>query len=397
MSQHKKILLFVLGGFILFLFFCVITLMVTVKNTGAIVFQDDLTCQYREKVYVDRFIKRMDGELIDRYLVDTSVVGKRQIEVRYRNRYGFVEQKKIEIEVKDVTAPMIVVSNPYTVVEGEVDNLLDSIFCADDYDDDIKCVISGEYNLNVIGRYSLSIEAVDKSGNQTEKEFVLNVIKKSHQKESNKKNEVSFQDIYKRYKSSNTEVGLDISKWQGEVDFDKIVREGASFVMIKIGGQNGIGEEIIEDSYFSRNIEEALKHQLKVGVYFYSHAKTDVEAIKQARWVVQKLKKYSISLPVAFDWENWESYSKYRIGFRTLNHVASSFMDEVRRYGYQAMLYSSKYYLENIWYPELNDRWIAYYTNDNDYDDSYMMWQLCNTGKIDGIEGYVDIDILYLS
>ena len=397
MSQHKKILLFVLGGFILFLFFCVITLMVTVKNTGAIVFQDDLTCQYREKVYVDRFIKRMDGELIDRYLVDTSVVGKRQIEVRYRNRYGFVEQKKIEIEVKDVTAPMIVVSNPYTVVEGEVDNLLDSIFCADDYDDDIKCVISGEYNLNVIGRFSLSIEAVDKSGNQTEKEFVLNVIKKSHQKESNKKNEVSFQDIYKRYKSSNTEVGLDISKWQGEVDFDKIVREGASFVMIKIGGQNGIGEEIIEDSYFSRNIEEALKHQLKVGVYFYSHAKTDVEAIKQARWVVQKLKKYSISLPVAFDWENWESYSKYRIGFRTLNHVASSFMDEVRRYGYQAMLYSSKYYLENIWYPELNDRWIAYYTNDNDYDDSYMMWQLCNTGKIDGIEGYVDIDILYLS
>ena len=135
MSQHKKILLFVLGGFILFLFFCVITLMVTVKNTGAIVFQDDLTCQYREKVYVDRFIKRMDGELIDRYLVDTSVVGKRQIEVRYRNRYGFVEQKKIEIEVKDVTAPMIVVCNPYTVVEGEVDNLLDSIFCADDYDD----------------------------------------------------------------------------------------------------------------------------------------------------------------------------------------------------------------------------------------------------------------------
>ena len=397
MSQHKKILLFVLGGFILFLFFCVITLMVTVKNTGAIVFQDDLTCQYREKVYVDRFIKRMDGELIDRYLVDTSVVGKRQIEVRYRNRYGFVEQKKIEIEVKDVTAPMIVVSNPYTVVEGEVDNLLDSIFCADDYDDDIKCVISGEYNLNVIGKYSLSIEAVDKSGNQTEKEFVLNVIKKSHQKESNKKNEVSFQDIYKRYKSSNTEVGLDISKWQGEVDFDKIVREGASFVMIKIGGQNGIGEEIIEDSYFSRNIEEALKHQLKVGVYFYSHARTEMEAIKQARWVVQRLKKYSISLPVAFDWENWEYYSRYRIGFRTLNHVASSFMDEVRRYGYQAMLYSSKYYLENIWYPEIKDRWIAYYTDDNDYDDSYMMWQLCNTGKIDGIEGYVDIDILYLS
>ena len=395
MSKKKKILLIVVSIIFLFLMIGTVVVMIHVKNTDAIVLNDDLTCNYREVVYADRFIKELDGKLLDQYLVDTSVVGKRQIEVQYKNRYGFVEHKRFEIVVKDVVAPTIVVKDPYTIVEGEVSNLLDTIFCADDYDDGIRCTITGEYDLNTVGNYNLNIEAEDKSGNVSEKDFTLKVVKKEKNNSSFSSNKyTSFKDVYQQYKNENTEIGLDISKWQGDVDYAKIAAEGVSFVMLKVGGQVEIGGEYIVDPKFEQNINAALENGLKVGVYFYSYAKSESDAIKQARWVIQMIKKYNVTLPIAFDWENWNRYSTFGIGFRTLNKVAHAFINEVNRYNYEGVLYSSKYYLENYWYQEEYDNWLAYYTNNNNYQGEYMMWQLCSDGKINGINGAVDIDVL---
>ena len=376
----------------MFLFVCVILFMIRVKKTDAIVFVDDLTCNYREKVYADRFIKELDGTLLDKYLIDTSVVGKRSIEIQYKNRYGFVEQKRFEIEVKDVTAPTIIVSNPYTVEVGEINRLADYIFCADDYDDGIQCTISGTYDLTKVGKYNLSIQAIDKSGNQATESFTLNVVDKKDV--PNKTDVTLFRQVYQKYKSDNTEIGLDISKWQGNVDFEKISNQGVTFVMLKLGGQSEIGGDIILDPNFVQNIESAVQHNLKVGVYFYSQARNVNEAKRQARWVIQEVSKYHISLPIAFDWENWDNYSAFKIGFRTLNHVASSFIDEINHYNYEGVLYSSKFYLENVWYEENYKKWLAYYTKQNDYNGDYFMWQVCNNGRIEGINGDVDIDIL---
>lgn len=395
MNKRKKILMIIVGVLAVFLFVFVIILMIHVKNTNAIVLSDNLSCLYREEVYVSHFIKDVDGTLIDDYLVDTSVIGSKRIDVQYKNRYGFVEQKRFQIEVKDESAPMIVVKNPYIVFLGEVTNLLDDIFCADDYDDGISCVISGEYDLNVVGEYPLSISAQDKSGNETKKEFILNVInKEDDSKSSEDVTYTDFKDVYDRYKDEGTEIGVDISKWQGDVDFEKLALAGVSFVMLKIGGQVEIGGDFILDPKFISNIEKATSQGIKVGVYFYSYAKSEDEARKQARWIVKKLGKYHLSLPIAFDWENWHHYSTFGIGFRTLNHVAGAFISEVQRFGYEGILYSSKYYLENVWYQEDYTKWLAYYTQHNDYDKGFLMWQLCNDGKIDGIDGMVDIDIL---
>lgn len=394
MIRHKKKVM-VFGVFLLIILFVfIIILMVHVKKTDAVVFSDVLSCSYREKVSVDRFIRKLDGTLLDNYWVDTSTVGKKKLEIQYKNRYGFIEQKKFEIEVKDVVAPIIVVNNPYTVVEGEVSDLLDVIFCADDYDDGVKCVISGEYDLNRIGQYHLKIEAQDKSGNEAEKEFTLNVVKKEKKSNSSQVKYTDFKDFYQKYNDSSVEIGLDISKWQGEVDYAKIANEGVSFVMLKVGGQTEIGGEYIVDPSFDDNIEGALENGLKVGVYFYSYAKSEIEAKKQARWVVQKVKDYELALPIAFDWENWARYSTFGIGFRTLNKVAESFIEEVKRYHYEGILYSSKYYLENIWHQDDYVKWLAYYNEYNEIEDDYFLWQVCNDGKINGINGSVDIDIL---
>lgn len=368
-------------------------------NTEDIILRKDLSCHFREKVQVSEFIQKLDGELLNDYLVDTNEVGLKKIEVSYKNHYGLVMRKKFTIEVIDATPPTVIVANPYIVEKGSIEKLENTIFCADDFDDNVICEITGEYDLQKVGNYDLKIMATDASANRTSKEFTLQVIEEIKGKKSNENKTPSitkFASIYKKYKNDNTMIGLDISKWQQEVDFSKLKEEGVEFVMLKLGGQSEIGGEITIDPKFYENIEKALENELQVGIYFYSYAKSEKEVQKQAKWVVQKLKGYPITLPIAFDWENWNQYTTFHISFHTLNKIAGSFLKEIEKNGYDGMLYSSKYYLETIWYASDYTNWIAYYTNDFDYEGEYVMWQVCNDGKIAGIDGYVDIDVMYL-
>lgn len=365
-------------------------------NTDGVILKEDLTVNFREEVYIKDFIMYLDGKLIDNYLVDTSEVGLKDVIITYKNEYGFIVGKKITIEVKDVVSPTVVVSNPYVIEKGTIDNLEETIFCADDYDDAISCNIKGEYDLNSIGNYDLEIVATDNSGNITNKKFILKIIEKQIDTDQNTTvRYTKFSSIYDKYKDENTEVGLDISKWQGEVNYEKLKQQGVDFVMLKIGGQNEINGEYNIDPRFYDNIEGAILNDIKVGIYFYSYANDEKEAVKQADWIVDKLEDYRIDLPIVFDWENWSKYTKFRISFHTLNKVATAFMDRVDELGYEGVLYSSKYYLENIWYQEDYTNWLAYYNEDFTSYKDYYMWQLCNNGKIDGIDSYVDIDIRY--
>ena len=388
-----------------YIIFILISLIVTfatllvsrfMNNTDGLYLKNDLTCEFREKVYVKDFISVLDGELVDNYLVDTNEVGFQDIIITFKNKYGFIVGKNVTIEVKDVVSPTVVVNNPYNIEVGSIDSLEDKIFCADDYDDMISCNIIGEYDLNKIGKYDLEMVAVDKSGNSTNKKFTLNVIKKQvGNSNQNVYRYTSFDSIYKKYKNENTKIGLDISKWQGDVDYKTLKQKGVEFVMLKIGGQTKIDGEFNIDPKFYDNIKGAIDNDIKVGVYFYSYAKSEKEAIKQANWIVSKLGDNNLDLPIVFDWENFSSYTKFHISFHTLNKIAKAFIDRVEELGYDGVLYSSKYYLENIWYKEDYTNWLAYYNSDfNEYKD-YYMWQLCNDGKIDGIDGYVDIDIMY--
>lgn len=364
-------------------------------NNEGIYFVSDLTTNFREEVYISNFISYIDGTLIDDYKIDTSNVGIKEVNVNFKNKYGFIVSKNFNIIVKDVTPPMVVVNNPYTIVKSSIKNLEEEIFCADNYDDLISCEIIGEYDLDRVGKYDLKIKAKDNSNNTTEKSFTLNVVDKTSN--SNTKpnySYTSFKEIYKKYKNKDNLIGLDISMWQGDVDYTKLKNEGVDFVMLKIGGQTKINGEYNIDPKFYKNIEGAIDNDIKVGVYFYSYAKTKEDAIKQADFVVETLKDYKIDMPIAFDWENWKYYTKFHISFNTLNKVASTFINRVEELGHKGVLYSSKYYLENIWYSNDYTNWIAYYTsNFNEYKD-YYMWQMCSNGKINGIDGYVDIDIM---
>lgn len=396
--QNHKIQLLVFLSISLF-FLCSLIVYLYFTNTEDLILKKNITYNFRDTIHTKDLIENLNGKLVTNSLIDTNTVGKRKVQISYYNHYGFIENKYALVEIKDVTPPTVVVNNTYFIEKGNKYNLLDKIFCADDYDDDVTCQIIGDYNFNKVGKYPLKIVATDKSNNVTSKSFSLIV---SEKKDTPKKGNsepttiTSFKDIYKKYKNEKTLIGLDLSKWQEEIDFDKIKSEGVEFVMIKIGGQSKKSGKIEIDPNFINNIEEAIKRNMKVGVYFFSHATSTNEAKKQAEWVAKNLKDYNLSLPIAFDWENWDQYTSYHLSFHTLNQIANAFFNPLETKGYQTLLYSSKYYLDTVWYKEEYNTWLAHYTSDSKGKEEYNMWQICNDGKINGINTLVDIDIMYL-
>lgn len=397
-QKYKIQLIIFLLLFLIFL--CSLVLYLHFTNTEDLIPKKNMSFNFRQTVHTSDLIEKLNGRLLTNTLVDTNTVGKRKVQVSYYNHYGFIENKYVEIEIKDITPPTVVVNSTYYAEKGDKYNLLDKIFCADDYDDNVSCQITGDYNFDKVGKYPLKIVATDHSNNVTSKSFSLVISDKTDTIKDKQPSLVTtttdFKNIYKKYKTNNTLIGLDLSKWQEQVDFDKIKTQGVEFVMLKIGGQSEKSGKLELDPYFINNIEEALKRDLKVGVYFYSHATSTDEARKQAGWVVKNLKEYHLSLPIAFDWENWNQYTSYHLSFHTLNNIANTFFTTLETKNYQTMLYSSKYYLDTVWYKEEYNIWLAHYTTDSKDKAEYNMWQLCNDGKIEGIDNLVDIDILYL-
>lgn len=298
----------------------------------------------------------------------------------------------MQVNIIDNEKPIILLKGSYTIIVGSDNNLTDIILSADNYDKKPKREIIGDYDVNKVGSYDLIYRVTDSENNVAEEKFTLYVKEKSTT--NVKPTYTKFEDIVNTYRNDNNIIGIDISKWQEEIDFSKLKNENVEFVMIRVGTQNGFDGISIEDSYFKKNIEGALKENILVGIYYYSYATNKKEAKEQAKWVINMIKDYKIDLPIVFDWESWIHFNTLNLSLHDINEIADTFLNELESSGYKAMLYGSKYYLENIWksnYPV----WLAHYTNQTNYTGKYLMWQLCDNGKIDGINNYVDIDIMY--
>lgn len=350
---------------------------------------------------IDDFITIPSGKLLTKQKINTEKLGKQELSFLYENEKGKKKKGILTIEVVDEEEPLIWLSGSYRVKVGSNIDLEEEILCADNYDSHPTCKIEGEYDLNTVGTYQLTYIAKDNSNNEERVPFNLIVYEPPSTTKNNTatvSSEVSgteFSEVLKTYKTKNTEIGIDVSKWQGDIDFKKVKKAKASFVMIRVGSQQGVNGEYILDPYFKTNMENALKNNLKVGVYFYSYAHNEKEAKKQAAWVLKQIKKYDLSLPIAFDWECYNNFNQMELSLFELNQVAESFLEKVEKAGYEGILYGSKNYLNNIWKYHESNVWLAHYTKQTDYESDYMMWQLCQDGKIEGITTAVDINVLY--
>ncbi len=346
----------------------------------------NLKFEYYQKVtFKDAINVNVDDEL------DTTELGHFVRETIINN-----EKYIIEYDVIDTTPPLIIGGNSKTVEVGKKVNLVNKFLCGDNHDDVPKCTIEGDYDLNKVGKYKLTYKATDSSGNTSTKKFTLKVIEKKDDSNGSttiKKTPIS--KYIKKYKNENTMIGIDVSTWQGEIDYEKVKNDGVEFVIIRIGFGHTNSGEIKLDNQFKNNIKNAKEAGLKVGLYLYSYAENEEQAIEQANWIVDKLDGEKLDLPIAFDWEDWNSFNSYKMSFTKLNNSAQSFIDELERNGYEGMLYSSAYYLNHIW-KDYKNIWLAYYTDNNDFNEKpFMLWQLTSSGKVNGIDGAVDIDVLY--
>lgn len=368
-----------------------------ITPSNEITAKDNLTFEYAEKIKLYDLVNSDRGITDNNDYIDTYKLGNNEITINYTNSKNEEDKVKVTYNVVDSTKPIILLSSSITAYKGKDINLVNSGICADNYDKKPNCYVEGEYDINKVGKYDLKYVAIDSNNNKNEKKFTLNVKEKKKTTTSNNshsKKKYLIEDLIKEHKNDNTMIGIDVSSWQSDIDFKKVKDSGVEFVIIRIGFGHKKGE-IIYDNRFSEYLKSAKENGLRVGLYFYSYAKNVKESSEQAKWIIEALNGESLDLPIAFDWEIFGGFNSYNLSLTDLNLIGEAFIKKINSAGYEGMLYSSKYYLENMWNLNEYKTWLAHYIDKTNYKGEYYIWQLSNTGKVNGIKGDVDLDILY--
>ena len=195
--------------------------------------------------------------------------------------------------------------------------------------------------------------------------------------------------------------GIDVSYAQGDINWQLVKESGVEFAFIRAAVRGYKYGELSEDTYFRYNIEEALKNNIHVGVYIFSQSISEQEAIEDARYVVNLLQRHSVNCPIVFDMERVTDEDRIKdLSVSELTKVAYAFCHEVKRLGYEPIIYGSDYWLnEEILVSYLQDEckfWLAHYGVDNpSFIYELELWQYSSEGTIDGIETPVDLNIWF--
>lgn len=183
--------------------------------------------------------------------------------------------------------------------------------------------------------------------------------------------------------------GIDVSQYQGDIDWER-VKKRIDFVIIRCGyGQDNL---IQDDRMFKRNADACTRLNIPFGVYLYSYATNEEEAKSEARHVIRLIREYQLTYPVFYDLED----SKVgRLTNEQIKRNAKAFCDEIMKNQYLPGIYANLYWWKNKLTDDLYNqwaKWIASYSDELNYDGSYDIWQYSQTGFVEGIEGYVDLN-----
>ena len=233
-----------------------------------VVLKDDLDVEVYKNARVKDFITKLNGELISNDKIDTSELGKKEVTFEYINEDNIKIPYTIEINVVDKTPPVLSTYNNVYVYTDEV-NFIDDLFCGDNYDNEPKCYIEGEYDINTPNTYNINLVGEDSSNNESIKNMNLVVRERPQSNKTTKKeeftfseNSVEFSEIKEKHKNDNTLVGIDVSKWQGNINYSEVKKAGVEFVMLRVGVQKGLDGEYNLDTKFKEYIEGFTKEDI---------------------------------------------------------------------------------------------------------------------------------------
>ena len=302
---------------------------------------------------------------------------------------------------KDTTAPMFLnLPEKVSIEVGSEFDINRHIGFIDDCDSDVECIVEGDIDTSETGTYSIEITLVDDAGNTKSGSMDVRVYQPSSGGGgggggSDEHTTLAYSDFMDRYPDPDIAYGIDVSRYQGDINFEKIKAAGCEFVMLRAMIYNN--GELGEDRKFEEYYVDAKAAGLLIGVYYYSTDCNIEELREHSDELLSVLEGKEIDLPVAFDWESWSHFQKYKMSIVDINNLFYEFAGIMEANGYSTILYASKYYLEIIWEPAGYDVWLAHYVKQTSYEGDYTMWQTGSIGRIDGCDEDVDTDILFKS
>jgi len=194
--------------------------------------------------------------------------------------------------------------------------------------------------------------------------------------------------------------GIDVSKHQGDIDWNLVAQDGVEFAFIRVGNRGYGTGKMVEDEFFEDNIKEAILAGIKVGVYYYSQAINEEEVLEEAQFVLEKIAPYKIDCPVVFDVERvTEGEGRMNaISVEERTRLASIFCQSIEAAGYEPMIYHNTemgIMMLDLTALEDYDKWFAAYSDKFYYPYEYKVWQYSQKGKVQGIKGDVDLNISF--
>lgn len=193
--------------------------------------------------------------------------------------------------------------------------------------------------------------------------------------------------------------GIDVSKWNKEIDWKKAKAAGVEFAIIRCGYRGSQTGALVEDPYFKQNIQGALDADVRVGLYFFTQAITPMEAVEEASMVLSLCRNYKISYPLFIDTEGAGGHGRAdHLGKELRTQICKAFCETIENAGFTGGVYASKSWLNNnLDMSQLSgyEVWLAQYSKEATYEGEYDMWQYTSAGRIDGISTLVDFDISY--
>lgn len=204
--------------------------------------------------------------------------------------------------------------------------------------------------------------------------------------------------------------GIDVARYQGTIDWAQVAASGVDFAMVRTGYRMDGTREIVADSNARYNMQEAQKNGIKLGVYFFSTAVNETEAVEEADWVADYIAQYRITYPVAYDCEGFEraDSAQYGLSKEQRTDIAIAFLNRIYERGYTPMFYASMGELtgEAKWVTSRIENtykiWVSQYpsapypqTGKSSYQGVHAMWQYTNRGTVAGIGRPVDVNIAY--
>lgn len=193
-------------------------------------------------------------------------------------------------------------------------------------------------------------------------------------------------------------VAIDVSAYQPNIDWEKVRSAGVDVAMIRMGYRGYGTGKLVEDDTFQSHISGATEQDIRVGVYFYSQAISYEEGVEEARFVLDAIKDYKVTCPIAIDTEflEVEDSRAYDLDNDARTDAVVGFCETIKAAGYTPMIYSNRnWFAANLDMTRLGDYklWLAHYSNQPDFPYEFAGWQYTGNGSLYGVEGEVDLNV----